>query len=147
MVVEKYNNISSSVISCPPYVVLIDTNFIYFSLKNKINLFEGLLNCLCALYIPVVTRCVIMEMEKLGIKFRLALKCIRDDKIIKIECNHSPNITYADDCIYNTSKNYKCFIIATCDKDLKRRIRNNLKRTLISIKKKKFCLENDNQIK
>ena len=144
---HKINNLNSNNIPHPPFVILLDTNFIYFSLKNKINLLEGLLNCLCALYIPDVTRCVIMELEKLGIRFRLALKCIRDDKIIKFECNHSSNIIYADDCIYNTAKNYKCFIIATCDKDLKRRIRNGLGRTLISIKKKKFCLENDKQIK
>ena len=130
----------------PPYLVLIDTNFIYFTLKNKIDLFEGLLDCLCSLYVPVVTRCVILELEKLGIKFRLALKCIKNDKIIKIECNHPPNIIYADDCIYNTAKNNKCFMVATCDKDLKRRIRNNLKTFLITIKKKKFMIENGNQI-
>ena len=131
----------------PPFLVLIDTNFIYFTLKNKIDLFEGLLNCLCALYIPVVSRCVIMELEKLGIRFRLALKCIRDDRIIKLECNHPANVVYADDCIYNTAKNFKCFIIATCDKDLKRRIRNLLRRPVISIKKKKFYLESENQIR
>jgi U3 small nucleolar RNA-associated protein 24 len=130
----------------PPFLVLIDTNFIYFTLKNKIDLFEELLNCLCALYIPVVSRCVIMELEKLGIRFRLALKCIRDDRIIKLECNHPPSIIYADDCIFNTAKNFKCYIIATCDKDLKRRIRNLLRRPVISIKKKKFYFENENQI-
>jgi U3 small nucleolar RNA-associated protein 24 len=139
--ITKFNN---QII--PPYLILIDTNFIYFTLKNKIDLFEGLLDCLCALYVPVVTRCVILELEKLGIKFRLALKCIRNEKIIKIECNHSPNIIYADDCIYNTAKNNKCYMVATCDKDLKRRIRNNLKTFLISIKKKKFYIDNNDQI-
>nr|UXY88274.1 pre-rRNA processing protein, FCF1 [Cryptomonas curvata] len=147
MKIKNFYNFKNDQNIKPPFLVLIDTNFIYFTLKNKIDLFEGLLNCLCALYIPVVSRCVIMELEKLGVRFRLALKCIRDDRIIKLECNHPPNIVYADDCIYNTAKNFKCFIIATCDKDLKRRIRNLLKRPVISIKKKKFYIESENQIR
>jgi U3 small nucleolar RNA-associated protein 24 len=147
MKLKNISNFNTDQIIKPPFLVLIDTNFIYFTLKNKIDLFEGLLNCLCALYIPVVSRCVIMELEKLGVRFRLALKCIRDDRIIKLECNHPPNIVYADDCIYNTAKNFKCFIIATCDKDLKRRIKNLLRRPVISIKKKKFYIESENQIR
>jgi U3 small nucleolar RNA-associated protein 24 len=135
-----FSNLGGKTIN-PPYLILIDTNFIYFALKNKIDLLAGFLDCLCTLYIPCVSSCVIMELEKLGAKFRLALKCIRDERIIKLECCHKPNIIYADDCIYNTAKHFKCFIIATCDKELKRRIKNLKNIPIMSIKKKKFYIE------
>ncbi|KAJ3111736.1 rRNA-processing protein fcf1 [Phlyctochytrium bullatum] len=31
--------------------------------------------------------------------------------------------TYADDCIVERVTQHKCYIVATCDRDLKRRIR------------------------
>nr|UXY87278.1 pre-rRNA processing protein, FCF1 [Cryptomonas sp.] len=130
----------------PPFLVLIDTNFIYFSLKNKIDLFSGLLDCLCTLSIPCVSECVLMELEKLGSKFRLALKCLRDERVVKLNCFHSSNIIYADDCIYNTAKNCKNYIVATCDRDLKRRIRNLSNVPIISIRKNRYQLENTNQV-
>ena len=61
-----------------PNYVLIDTNFIYFSLKNKINLVSSLTDCLNAMSIPCISECVLMEIEKLGPKFKLALKYIKN---------------------------------------------------------------------
>jgi U3 small nucleolar RNA-associated protein 24 len=58
----------------PPYRVLIDTNFINFSIQNKIELVQGMMDCLLAKCIPTVTDCVLAELEKLGPKYRLALK-------------------------------------------------------------------------
>lgn len=84
----------------PPYRVLIDTNFINFSLQNKLELVSGMMDCLfakcmsiyiskssCAISsqpfhfpiyiyagIPCVTDCVMAELEKLGHKYRVALR-------------------------------------------------------------------------
>ena len=63
-------------------------------------------------------------MEKLGHKYRLALKLSKDPRFEKLSCDHKG--TYADDCIVNRVKQNRCFIVATCDKDLKRRIRKTL---------------------
>lgn len=74
----------------PPYRVLIDTNFINFSLQNKLELISGMMDCLyakCASFfveialsdclwqgIPCVTDCVMAELEKLGHRYRVALR-------------------------------------------------------------------------
>jgi U3 small nucleolar RNA-associated protein 24 len=128
----------------PPFFVLIDTNFIYFALKNKLDIFESFIECLCGKTIVCVVHCVILELEKLGPKFRLPLKVLRDDRVIKLICNHNLNNNhiYADECILAFLKYNKNFIVATCDKDLKRRIKNTGKAIVISIKKKKFVISN-----
>ncbi len=99
----------------PPYQVLVDTNFINFSIKNKvsciaidlscvfaclspahrhlhaclqqlqhtlltgscaaqIDLVQGMMDCLYAECTPCITDCVLAELEKLGQKYRVALK-------------------------------------------------------------------------
>lgn len=75
----------------PPYRVLVDTNFINFSIQNKLELVQGMMDCLmakCELQIslvrsrqliltagiPTITDCVLAELEKLGPKYRLALR-------------------------------------------------------------------------
>lgn len=42
------------------------------------------------------------EMEKLGHKYRLALKLSKDPRFEKLKCDHKG--TYADDCIVNRVK-------------------------------------------
>ena len=126
----------------PPFFVLIDTNFIYFALKNKLDIFESFIECLCSKTIICVSRCVIRELEKLGPKFRLPLKVLKDDRVVKLICNHKSSIVYADECIIHTLIHNKNFIIATCDKDLRRRIKNTLNVVVISIKRKKFVISN-----
>ncbi|KAK9904902.1 hypothetical protein WJX75_005136 [Coccomyxa subellipsoidea] len=105
----------------PPYQVLLDTNFINFTIKNKIDLVAGMMDCLYAECIPCITDCVIAELEKLGQKYRVALKVAKDPRIERIPCTHSG--TYADDCICEKVKQHRCYIVATCDRDLRRRIR------------------------
>eukprot|EP00877_Chromochloris_zofingiensis_P013571 jgi/Chrzof1/8468/Cz03g11200.t1 len=105
----------------PPYHVLIDTNFINFSIKNKIDLVKGMMDCLYAECTPCITDCVLAELEKLGQKYRVALKVAKDPRVERIPCSHKG--TYADDCICDRVRQHKCYIVATCDRDLRRRIR------------------------
>ncbi|CAO2594300.1 rRNA-processing protein FCF1 homolog [Lemmus lemmus] len=70
----------------PPYHILVDTNVINVSIKS-------MMDCLYA----NITDCVMAEIEKLGQKYRVALR-------IRVT-------------------QHKCYIVATVDRDLKRRIR------------------------
>ncbi|KOC68172.1 rRNA-processing protein FCF1 like protein [Habropoda laboriosa] len=105
----------------PPYHVLIDTNFVNFSIKNKLDIIENMMECLYAKCIPYITDCVVGELEKLGQKYKIALKIIKDPRFERLHCLHKG--TYADDCLVNRVTQHKCYIVATNDKDLKRRIR------------------------
>lgn len=58
----------------PPYRILLDTNFINFSIQNKLDIFKATMDCLLGKCIPIVTECVTAELEKLGHKYRLALR-------------------------------------------------------------------------
>lgn len=105
----------------PPYQILLDTNFLNFSIVNKLDLFKSMLDCMLAKCVPIITDCVMAELEKLGVKYRVALRIAKDPRIQRLACTHTG--TYADDCLVNRVTNHKCYIVATCDKDLKRRIR------------------------
>ncbi|KAL6047266.1 rRNA-processing protein fcf1 [Balamuthia mandrillaris] len=105
----------------PPYYVILDTNFINFSIQNKLEIVSSMMDCLYAKCIPCITDCVMAELEKLGKKFRVALRIAKDPRFERLPCTHKG--TYADDCIVNRVMMHKCYIVATCDKDLKRRIR------------------------
>ncbi|KAK9321741.1 Fcf1-domain-containing protein [Lipomyces orientalis] len=105
----------------PPYQVLIDTNFINFSIQKKIDLFRGMMDALYAKCIPMITDCVMAELEKLGPRYRIALRLARDEQVERVKCSHKG--TYADDCLVARVMQHKCYIVATNDADLKRRIR------------------------
>ncbi|CEP24090.1 unnamed protein product [Cyberlindnera jadinii] len=105
----------------PPYQVLIDTNFINFSIQKKIDLVRGMMDALYAKCIPLITDCVMAELEKLGPKYRIALRLAKDPRIQRLSCSHKG--TYADDCLVHRVIQHKCFIVATNDADLKRRLR------------------------
>ncbi|KAF7833815.1 rRNA-processing protein FCF1-like protein [Senna tora] len=105
----------------PPYRVLVDTNFINFSIQNKLDLEKGMMDCLYAKCTPCITDCVIAELEKLGQKYRVALRIAKDPRFVRLPCTHKG--TYADDCIVERVTELRCYIVATCDRDLKRRIR------------------------
>ena len=64
----------------PPYRILIDTNFLNFSIQNKLDILKNSMDCLLGKVTPVVTDCVIEELEKLGSKFRMALKLTKDPR-------------------------------------------------------------------
>ncbi|THW31658.1 Fcf1-domain-containing protein, partial [Aureobasidium pullulans] len=81
----------------PPYSVLVDTNFLSHTVHNKLELLPSLMDCLYATCRPIITSCVMAELEKLGPKYRIALKIARDERWERLECSHKG--TYADDCI------------------------------------------------
>ena len=105
----------------PPFRILVDTNLLWQTTADKVDLIEGVQKCLLAKCIPIVTDCVMAELEKLGRKFHLALKLAKDPRIRRYKCGCKGH--YADDCLVNTVTTNRCFIIATNDKDLRRRIR------------------------
>ena len=45
----------------------------------------------------------------------------QDPRIEHLPCTHAG--TYADDCLCERVQQHKCYIVATCDRDLRRRIR------------------------
>ena len=99
-----------------------DTNFINFSIKNKIDLVRGMTDCLLAKCIPVVLDSVMSELEKLGSRYRLALRLAKDPRFLRMP-SYLERGTYADDDIVEHCRVHRCFIVATCDKDLRRRLR------------------------
>jgi len=123
----------------PPYRVLIDTNFINFSLQNKIELVAGMMDCHYAKCIPCVTDCVMAELEKLGHRYRIALRVARDPRFERLPCSHQG--TYADDCLVQRVTAHKCYIVATCDRELRRRIRKVPGVPLMYIVKRKYAIE------
>uniref|UniRef100_A0A8C6RZW7 rRNA-processing protein FCF1-like protein n=1 Tax=Nannospalax galili TaxID=1026970 RepID=A0A8C6RZW7_NANGA len=83
-------------IHLPVQYILVDTNFINFSIKAKLDLVQSMMDCLYAKCIPCLTDCVMAETEKLGQEYPVALR-------IK-------------------ATQHKCYIVATVDHDIKRRI-------------------------
>lgn len=81
----------------PPYHILLDTNFVNFSIKYKLDVIQNMMDCLYAKCIPYVTDCVMGEMEKLGQKYKIALKIMKDSRFERLSCLHKG--TYADDCL------------------------------------------------
>lgn len=123
----------------PPYHVLLDTNFINFSIKGKLDIIQNMMDCLYAKCIPYITDCVQAELEKLGRKYKLALRIIKDSRFEKIKCLHKG--TYADDCIMNRITQHKCYIVATNDKDLKNRIRKVPGVPIMYVASHKYAIE------
>lgn len=123
----------------PPYRILIDTNFINFSIKNKLDIFKSMMDCLLAKCIPCITDCVMAELEKLGPKYRVALRIAKDPRFERLPCSHRG--TYADDCLVNRVTQFKCYLVATCDRDLKRRIRKIPGVPIMYIYQRKFSVE------
>mmetsp|Transcript_3849 Transcript_3849/g.10955 ORF Transcript_3849/g.10955 Transcript_3849/m.10955 type:complete len:199 (+) Transcript_3849:313-909(+) len=106
----------------PPYHVLVDTNFINFSIRKKLDMIRAMMDCLLAKCIPCITDCVMAELEKLGGKYKIALRLAKDPRFERVPCNCAKK-GYADDCLTNLATQWKCFIVATCDKELRGRIR------------------------
>ncbi|KAK9463797.1 Fcf1-domain-containing protein [Lipomyces oligophaga] len=123
----------------PPYQVLIDTNFLNFSIQKKVDLFRGLMDALYAKCIPIITDCVMAELEKLGPRYRIALRIAKDEQVERISCSHKG--TYADDCLVQRVMQHKCYIVATNDADLKRRIRKIPGVPLLSVGSHSYVVE------
>jgi U3 small nucleolar RNA-associated protein 24 len=123
----------------PPYRLLLDTNFINFAVKNKLEIIRASMDCLLAKCIPCITDCVMAELEKLGPKYKVALRIAKDARFERITCGHKG--TYADDCLVHRVTEHRCYIVATCDKDLKRRLRKIPGVPIMFIAEHKFAIE------
>lgn len=123
----------------PPYHVIVDTNFINFSIQNKLELIKAMMDCLYAKCVVCITDCVLAELEKLGPKYRIALQIARDPRFERLPCSHKG--TYADDCIVQRVMQHKCYMVATCDRDLKRRIRKIPGVPIMYIAQRKYTVE------
>ena len=123
----------------PPYRILLDTNFINFSIQNKLDIVKASMDCLYAKCIPCITDCVIAELEKLGTKFKVALRAAKDPRFVRLKCTHKG--CYADDCIVNRVSANPVYIVGTCDKDLKRRLRKIPGVPLMYIRSRQYTVE------
>ncbi|KAJ5770837.1 uncharacterized protein N7511_002888 [Penicillium nucicola] len=123
----------------PPYSVLVDTNFISHTIQHKLEVIPSMMDCLYAKCIPIVTDCVLAELEKLGPKYRLALRVAKDTRFERVKCDHKG--TYADDCLVDRVIKHRVYIIATNDRDLKRRIRKIPGAPIMSVARGKYVIE------
>ncbi|XP_062228116.1 uncharacterized protein LOC133926285 isoform X2 [Phragmites australis] len=92
----------------PPYRVIVDTNF---SIQNELNLEKGMMDCLYAKCTPCITYCVMAQLEKLGQKYRVALRIAKDPRFHRLACTHKG--TYAYDCIVERVTQAKCLFWRT----------------------------------
>lgn len=97
------------------------------------------MDCLLAKVILSISDCVMAELEKLGPKYRVALRVAKDPRFDRITCGHKG--TYADDCLVNRVMEHRCYIVATCDRDLKRRLRKIPGVPIMYINQHKFTIE------
>ena len=123
----------------PPYQLLLDTNFINFSIQNKLDIVTSAMDCLLAKVTPLITDCVMGELERLGAKYRVALRVAKDERFGRLRCGHKG--VYADDCLVRRVEAHKCYIVATCDRDLKRRLRKVPGVPIMYITKHQFSIE------
>lgn len=123
----------------PPYQVLVDTNFLSHTVQKKLEILPTMMDCLYAKCIPIITDCVMAELEKLGTKYRIALRIARDERWERLQCGHKG--TYADDCIVDRIMRHKIYIVATNDRDLKRRIRKIPGVPIMSVARGKYLIE------
>merc|ERR1711862_202490 len=98
-----------------------------------------MMECLSAHSIPCITDCVNAELEKMGRKYRMALKIARDPGFERIACRHKG--TYADDCLLERATKNRCYIVATCDKELRRRLQKVQGIPVIYIKSNRYEVE------
>ncbi|KAI9674479.1 MAG: rRNA-processing protein fcf1 [Caeruleum heppii] len=123
----------------PPYSILIDTNFLSHTVQHKLELLPTLMDCLYAKCTPIITSCVMAELEKLGPKYRIALRIARDERWERLKCDHKG--VYADDCIVDRVLKHKIYIVATNDRDLKRRVRKIPGVPIMSVARGKYVIE------
>jgi U3 small nucleolar RNA-associated protein 24 len=71
----------------PPYNVLVDTNFLSHTVQRKLPLLESMMDLLYAKANPLITDCVMGELEKLGSRYRLALRIARDTRWERLKCD------------------------------------------------------------
>ena len=122
-----------------PYQILVDTNFLSHTVHHKLPLLPTLMDTLYATCTPIITSCVMAELEKLGPKYRIALQMARDERWERLECDHKG--TYADDCIVDRVVKQRVYLVATNDRDLKRRVRKVPGVPIVSVARGKYVIE------
>mmetsp|Transcript_36297 Transcript_36297/g.44786 ORF Transcript_36297/g.44786 Transcript_36297/m.44786 type:complete len:203 (+) Transcript_36297:108-716(+) len=105
----------------PPYHIICDTNFFYYSRRAKKDIFMEMVRILMAKCYLYVTDCIIGEAQKMGRKYKSMLRSMKDPRIRRLKCQHKG--IYADDCICKRVESHRIYLVATCDRDLKKRIR------------------------
>lgn len=80
------------------------------------------------------------ELEKLGPKYRIALRIARDERWERLQCDNHKGV-YADDCLVDRVQKDKIYILATNDRDLKRRIRKVPGVPIMSVARGKYVIE------
>ncbi|KAF7549043.1 hypothetical protein G7Z17_g6664 [Cylindrodendrum hubeiense] len=123
----------------PPYNVLVDTNFLSHTVQRKLSMIDSMMDCLYAKCNPIITSCVMAELEKLGPKYRLALRVARDERWQRLECDHKG--VYADDCLVDRVQKSRIYIVGTNDKALKQRLRKIPGVPLMSVARAKYVIE------
>ncbi|ORY72008.1 Fcf1-domain-containing protein [Pseudomassariella vexata] len=123
----------------PPYQVLVDTNFLSHTVQRKLPLLESMMDLLYAKCQPIISDCVMGELEKLGPKYRLALRIARDERWTRLPCDHKG--LYADDCIVDRVMKHRIYLVATNDKDLKNRVRKIPGVPIMSVARGKYVIE------
>lgn len=71
--------------------------------------------------------------------FLVPQQVAKDPRIERLPCIHQG--TYADDCLCERVTQHKCYIVATCDKDLKRRIRKIPGVPIMYIQQHRYSIE------
>ncbi|GME52138.1 rRNA-processing protein fcf1 [Neofusicoccum parvum] len=109
-----------SSIPCAPFpaihtagLLTLTQNFLSHTVQRKLELLPAMMDCLYAKCTPVITSCVMAELEKLGPKYRIALRIARDERWERLQCDHKG--VYADDCIVDRVQKHKVYIVATND--------------------------------
>lgn len=125
----------------PPYQVIVDTNFLSHTVSRKVELLEGMMDALYAKCEVLITSCVMAELEKLGPKYRIALRIARDERWKRLPCESVHSGTYADDCIVDRVMKHRIYIVATNDRDLKRRLRKIPGVPIMSVGRGKYVIE------
>lgn len=72
-------------------------------------------------------------------QYRVALRVAKDPRIERLICSHKG--TYADDCLVQRVQEHKCYIVATNDKDLRRRIRKIPGVPIMYVQQKRYSIE------
>ncbi|OAG28785.1 U3 small nucleolar RNA-associated protein 24 [Nematocida displodere] len=134
---RKYFDINHNI--SPPYNVIIDTNFINMSMRKKLDIEKELINCLYSRVNMFITDCVIGEMEKLGKVHTLALQVIKGERYKRLTCDHKG--IYADNCLVERVKKHPCYVIATCDRELKQRLRKIPGVPILAVHGMKYAVE------
>ncbi|KAK7698958.1 rRNA-processing protein fcf1 [Diaporthe eres] len=140
----------------------LNTNFLSHTVSRKIEMLEGMMDALYAKVEICITTCVMAELEKLGPKYRIALRIARDERWKRLSCDGVHSGTYADDCMSKSAfpsvramemtdlkrigivdrcmKN-RIYIVATNDRDLKRRLRKIPGVPILSVGRGKYVIE------